>query len=358
MPIECPLLTIAIPTYNRADYLQELLSNLMEQLVQRPEIELLISDNASTDETTSVVLGLLKENPGVRYIRNPTNIGADANFLQCFEMATGKYFWLVGDDDIVAPGGIAKILSLIADHEYALIHLCPYPFRPGVSSNRDRDRFGRFAQCIPNGPSFIRLVGPMITFISSMIVNKQQFRTLRTPELASLVGTNLIQLGWTLPLLASVGESLIVWDKILAARVGNSGGYGICRVFSKNLSEVILKTIPTRLDIGRILVNISLRDWFPTTIIQIRSSLLGNMHDEDFSTLLEELHRRNWRYWVFTYPIVALPRWAARVWWHGTNIANRGARLLRFLLGYPLQRRRMIQPVELQVAFQRTPIHD
>lgn len=354
MQNEHPLLTIAIPTYNRADYLQDLLSDLAGQLQTYPEVELLISDNASTDHTASVISAAQKQVPNARYTRNATNIGPDANFLQCFEMAAGKYVWLVGDDDIIVPGGIAKVLGLITDHEYALVHLCPYPFRPSGSLSRDRDRFGRFAQRIPNGSPFIRLVGPMISFISSIIVNKQKYRGLQSVDLGSLVGTNLIQLGWSLPLLASGGESLVVWDRIVAARVGNSGGYGICSVFSKNLNEIMLKTIPGRPDLGRILVNISLRDWFPTTIIQIRTSLLRNMEKEDFTALLEELHRRNWRYWVFVYPVIVLPQAAARVWWYGTHVLSRSVRLLRFLFGYPRRHRWMIEAGELHVAFQRT----
>jgi abequosyltransferase len=46
-----PLLTIAIPTYNRAGYLKELLSILADQLKDEPRVELIISDNASPDET-------------------------------------------------------------------------------------------------------------------------------------------------------------------------------------------------------------------------------------------------------------------------------------------------------------------
>jgi abequosyltransferase len=343
MPPERPLLTIAIPTYNRSEYLAQLLTALAPQLAREPRVELLISDNASPDNTPDLINSFRAKGLSCRYIRNETNIGSDANFLQCFKEAAGKYVWLVGDDDIIAPGSLGKITALLQSSDYALVYLCPFPFRGDHPSGRERDRLGRFAQRVPNGPSFVRIVGPMFTFISAIIINKATFMGLQGSDLESFIGTNLVQLGWCLPVLASGGESLIVWDKVLQARVGNSGGYGICRVFSDNLDRVMTKAIPESEEIKRILVNISLRDWFPTTIIQIRYSQAGTLEDEDFTRLLKGLHSRNWRYWVYVLPVVAMPRIAARTWWAASQLQLRTGRLLRLILSYPLWRIQMIR---------------
>ena len=85
-----PVLTIAIPTYNRATCLRELLSGLSDQLHNESRVELIISDNASPDETPAVVEDFVARGLKVRYIRNAENIGPDANFLQCFEQARGS----------------------------------------------------------------------------------------------------------------------------------------------------------------------------------------------------------------------------------------------------------------------------
>ncbi len=106
MPPERPLLTIAIPTYNRSRYLAELLEVLQPQLSDELRVELLIADNASTDETPALCKRLIDGGLACRYIRNAANIGADANFLLCFSEARGKYVWLLGDDDIVLPGAL------------------------------------------------------------------------------------------------------------------------------------------------------------------------------------------------------------------------------------------------------------
>src|SRR6202035_840737 len=120
LEIAKPLLTIAIPTYNRAWCLRELLPIIADELKNQPRVELIISDNASPDETPSVIQDFMAPGPRVRSIRHPQNIGPDANFLQCFEQARGKYVWIFSDDDLIVPGGIAKLLSYCAAGEYDL----------------------------------------------------------------------------------------------------------------------------------------------------------------------------------------------------------------------------------------------
>ena len=86
------LLTIAIPTYNGAKTIRNALDILLPQCTD--EIELVISDNTSTDETPEIIPEYQKLYP-IRYIRNKINIGPDANFLQCMKLASGKFTYLL-----------------------------------------------------------------------------------------------------------------------------------------------------------------------------------------------------------------------------------------------------------------------
>jgi glycosyltransferase involved in cell wall biosynthesis len=94
-----PLFTIAIPTFNRAHLIAESLSSALAQ--KYPAIEIIVSDNASTDETCSVVSKLADSR--VRYVRHCENMGPENNFLYCFESATGEYFSWLQDDDLIFP---------------------------------------------------------------------------------------------------------------------------------------------------------------------------------------------------------------------------------------------------------------
>jgi hypothetical protein len=102
-------LTIAIPTFNRAESLRERVSELLPQLTS--EVELFISDNASTDDTPAVTADAVS--PRVRYVRNQTNIGAELNFVKCIDSARGDWLWLLGDDDPVESDAVATILAHI-----------------------------------------------------------------------------------------------------------------------------------------------------------------------------------------------------------------------------------------------------
>ena len=108
-------LTIAIPTYNRQRYLAELLPELVAQCKEAnacvPRVEVLVIDNASADSTSAYVTGNFPND--VRYFRNDTNIGPDANFIECVRRSSGHYVWLFGDDEIINKNAVVSLLELI-----------------------------------------------------------------------------------------------------------------------------------------------------------------------------------------------------------------------------------------------------
>lgn len=117
-------LTIAIPTYNRCQYLEELVPILLGTIEEingtQKKIELLISDNASSDETKKYVTSLAKHEC-LKYFRNENNLGAEANYLSCIEKASGTYVWLFGDDDLINYSGVDRVFKVIEEGDYELI---------------------------------------------------------------------------------------------------------------------------------------------------------------------------------------------------------------------------------------------
>jgi glycosyltransferase involved in cell wall biosynthesis len=337
-----PLLTIAIPTYNRANYLRGSLTTLFDQLIDEPNVELIISDNASTDETPAVIEEFQKRGLALRYLRNEVNIGLDGNFLQCYEQSAGKYLWLLGDDDVLLPEALGRILPWLAANDYSLLCLCVFPFHTDYLSERTHDRFQRFAQTVPNGLPFIQKIGTMITFISSMIVNKDKCGTERIAQLQTLVGCDLMHLGWLLPVLEAGGTDLIVWEKFIAGRNSYASEWSICQVFGHNLVELLSITLPDRKDIFKAIVDPTLMYWFPTMILQVRRPG-SDLKQEDFRNVLGPLYNRNWRYWFFVFPVVAFPFWAARWWCSGTQLICRVIRVLLVALRYPSWRKDLVR---------------
>ena len=118
------LLSICIPTRNRARYLKDLLGAFAGQVKHAnlgSEVRFYISDNASEDETPEVMRQFRTEMPNTVCSRNQTNIGADRNFAQICAMAKGKYLWVIGDDELLCNNALTTVLELIDQHHPGLI---------------------------------------------------------------------------------------------------------------------------------------------------------------------------------------------------------------------------------------------
>ena len=111
--------TIAIPTYNRADrFLRPAIECALNQTWR--DLEIIVSDNCSTDNTTEVVGSY--GDPRLRYIRQDENIGANNNFNFCVENANGSYFLLFHDDDVIDPDMVASCMEAARGRtDYGLI---------------------------------------------------------------------------------------------------------------------------------------------------------------------------------------------------------------------------------------------
>jgi abequosyltransferase len=113
---EPPFLSVCIPTHNRALYLGVLLESIASQM--RPGVEIVISDDGSSDNTPELVDSFQSRRSPIRYMRFEPALRYDRNVLKVVEMARGDFCWLFGDDDRMEPGSLEEVLcSLKANHE-------------------------------------------------------------------------------------------------------------------------------------------------------------------------------------------------------------------------------------------------
>lgn len=135
-----PLLSICIPTHKRAQLLRSAIMSVGPQLAEfGDDVELVISDNCSPDDTPQIVAEAMKRYP-IRYHRNDSNIGAIKNVIQLgTTLAEGEYCWILGDDDFIKPGGVAKVMEVLRSHpdvDYVYVNF----------SHLNLDRFNEFPQ--------------------------------------------------------------------------------------------------------------------------------------------------------------------------------------------------------------------
>ncbi len=107
-----PLVTIAIPTYNRASlFLRDAIEAALRQTY--PALEVVISDNCSSDDTPALVREF--HDPRIRYFRQERNIGANNNFNFCLQQARGDYFLLFLDDDQIDSDFVQTCMDAAGD---------------------------------------------------------------------------------------------------------------------------------------------------------------------------------------------------------------------------------------------------
>jgi len=125
------LLSFCIPTYNRASYLGETLDSIINQ--SDDSIEIVISDNASTDNTEEIVSKAKLRFPNITYYRWPQNMGADLNYLKTVELAKGGFCWFLGSDDLIKNNAVKRITEEIKENNDIYLcseYLCDLKLKP------------------------------------------------------------------------------------------------------------------------------------------------------------------------------------------------------------------------------------
>jgi abequosyltransferase len=120
-------LSICIPTYNRAALIKEAIESILAQINEenKGQVEIVISDNASTDGTRVMVEQLKSSTQAaIRYFCNDRNFGPDRNYLLSVERAVGRYACILGSDDLLAENALALIIQEIGKNEGVGLFYC------------------------------------------------------------------------------------------------------------------------------------------------------------------------------------------------------------------------------------------
>jgi glycosyltransferase involved in cell wall biosynthesis len=125
-----PLVSIGIPTYNRALLLGRSIESALNQ--DFSNLEIIVSDNASTDDTARICAMYCDRDARVRYVRQAVNTGPTANFCDVLDRASGTFFMWLGDDDWIDPSYVSTcVRQLLGDRLLALTSGAPRYYRNG-----------------------------------------------------------------------------------------------------------------------------------------------------------------------------------------------------------------------------------
>ncbi len=197
--IKRPLLSICIPTYNRAYMIKECLKNLCPLLDKYP-IEIFISDNCSTDDTASV-LRYFKELYPIKYFIQNENKGPDKNFEFVLKHASGDYRWLMGDGCYITDEAI-ELLLFELKKEYSII----------IANDLDKQRLISSSKITYTDPQkLLTEIGWHMTWMSVLIYSRKIIQELNFER---YYNTNFIQTGIIFEYLAYKNVEVLVLPSV------------------------------------------------------------------------------------------------------------------------------------------------
>ncbi len=234
-----PRLSLCIPTYNRAPLLRQALEAVMAQITQdlAASVEVVVSDNASTDGTPAVLSEMAAAYPHVRLRphRQPQNRGPDANIYETVKRASGDFCYILSDDDVLLPGAVARLLGLMGEHPEAdalalniqsFVRDLDQPDPPWNAVTEDavlRDRDEALA-----------LLRPMFV---SVFAFRRGLATAHAHD--DKAGTNLLQSYFFLDVLASARAVAVTARPYLAQRKDNTAGWPYWSVMTTGYHDLL-----------------------------------------------------------------------------------------------------------------------
>ena len=178
------LLSICIPTYNRSKFLQECLEAFLP-LVTPHRIPICVSDNASEDNTIEMLEEFQRTRyPLLSFRRNPQNYAIDQNMVDVLAMASTRYGWLFGDDDLPRSDAIGKVLACLRGG-YQLVVVNASTHTADYSRQVEERRIRRYEDQIYLAGDHGRLLADTanyVTFLGGLVVDLAGWRSVAHQE--------------------------------------------------------------------------------------------------------------------------------------------------------------------------------
>jgi glycosyltransferase involved in cell wall biosynthesis len=272
------------------------------------KVLIIVSDNGSTDLTNSVTELFEKKYTSSMILQQAKNLGPDENFCRCIDHVKSKYFWMIGDDDLPKAGVLEKIIKILEQEDQDIIYMNS-EWKTSIYSANDGKPISSLSTKVLSREDFARQVNVWTSFISSMIINLDRLKELN-PEIniRRFSGTNLVQLGWVLPLLMTGKHFCYIKQPCILATSGNSGGYQLLTVFGKKFIEILESILGHNSIEYKSIIRILIWGFLPGLIWKSRfDKEKKNFSDENISKILK-YHKSKVAYWILLLPLQVLPK--------------------------------------------------
>jgi glycosyltransferase involved in cell wall biosynthesis len=301
-------------------YLEENLSALASQIESLPKnfVELIVSDNCSSDQTPEVVERHISNGLEIKYLRNKTNLGWARNFIQCFRAAKGQYVLLLGDDDQLMPNCLNVFSALTEQTNFGVIALQPFGYDNHVTA--EQPNIKRAPISFKNSNEFILAVSQFFTLTSALIINKDAVSDVNPDEfLTTDIATFHIFLRASL----NSKKNLFVREFLIASKRQNSFNYNYADVFVVQFWEILFNQRKHGLKEKTIqkLLKKRLLTYYPFYLYDLRLNSRADIHQ--IRQYLSKLYSDSILYRVWLLPILVFPLYLGLAWGLFTTIIGR-----------------------------------
>jgi abequosyltransferase len=223
------LLSICIPTFNRAELLENTLTSIFNQNANINDFEIVISDNCSTDNTEEVVFKFLAQYANINYTKLPSAIGADNNIVNSLSNGTGQFLKLCNDTAIFQNKSINAMVEMIKNNNVAK----PIIFFSNIDNKQVFNYNSSFN-------TFVQINSFLTTSILAIGIWKDDYDNLNNIEDAfeyKLPALNILRKNFE-----QKNNFLIYNSKIFIVQyVEKKGGYNIIDIFVTNYLGIVLR---------------------------------------------------------------------------------------------------------------------
>lgn len=220
-----PLLSICIPTYNRADTLDKCLKSIVENKLFSDNVEIVVSDNNSDDNTSKLVREYCKRYSNIAYYRNHENLGGDRNILLSLQRGSGIYLKLLNDYCIINENGLQTLLSAINRYKDSRAVL--------FFNNIKKVEIPKIVE-IGSFDNFVETAGWSMSWISNHGFWKTDFQSWKDAD--KYLSTKFLQVDWLIRSFRKYNKGIIIYSNLLTRLDTKSkqGDYNFFKVHTTN----------------------------------------------------------------------------------------------------------------------------
>ena len=227
-----PLLTVAFITYNRNKYLKRSLPCVLKQIGNDELAEILVSDNASTDDTRAFVEEMQKKYKNLRYRCNEENIGTEKNIHAALRESKGEYVLVAGDDDYFLDGALPVLLSAIVRYRGVSLFFL-----------RNEDKRSRRVYQGEGCLQYIEAVSCFMCWISCIVMRRELYDHIREPH--KYDDSRIPQVYLQMEILKQNPDFAVLIGSFFMESGGDHKpkGYNFIEVFVKNYFDILTASV-------------------------------------------------------------------------------------------------------------------